>query len=99
MESPLQYYYSHPINNKQPLQYDFCHHIGNPLCGDDLTLYVQLTTASTESTKATDGHPPLDPETTIVKDMFFDGEVSLITKATTSFFIELSQGTRMAEIL
>lgn len=86
MDSPLQYYYHNAINNSKPVSYDFCHTIWNPLCGDNLTLYVQLEEKN-------------NSEWQIVKDIFFDGEASVTTKAVTSFFIELAQHKSVNEVL
>jgi nitrogen fixation NifU-like protein len=42
MEDILQYYYSHPVNNYSISDPTVSCHVGNPVCGDDITVYVLL---------------------------------------------------------
>lgn len=87
----VQEYYKNPVNNYQMKDCDFFWHEWNSICEDDINVYIQYK-------KIDEWWSQSDPKNLIVSNWSFDGNVSMITQAASSFFSELVVGHTFAEI-
>ncbi len=78
--SLIQEYYKNPVNNYRMENAIISAHEWNPLCGDDITIYAEISPSIT-----TDNNPLQN----IISKRSYDGNVSMITQAAASFFSEL----------
>lgn len=94
--SLIQEYYTNPVNNYRIEDATVSHHEGNPMCGDDITVYIKLSKDNIVIPLDT---KEIDPENTIISQRSYDGNVSMITQAAASFFSELIVGKTVAQAL
>lgn len=71
---------------------DFFWHEGNSICEDDINVYVKYEILTNDASSAVQNNhvnPQLPPDNYIITKRSFDGNVSMITQASSSFFSEL----------
>ena len=92
----IQEYYTNPVNNYRIEDATVSHHEGNPMCGDDITVYIKLSKDNIVIPLDT---KKIDQENTIISQRSYDGNVSMITQAAASFFSELVLGKTVSQVL
>lgn len=92
----IQEYYTNPVNNYRIEDATVSHHEGNPMCGDDITVYIKLSKDNIVIPLDT---KEIDQENTVISQRSYDGNVSMITQAAASFFSELIVGKTVAQAL
>ena len=98
----VQEYYKNPVNNYQMKGCDFFWHEGNSICEEDINVYVKyeiLTKDASSAEQNNHTNTQLPPDNYIITKRSFDGNVSMITQASSSFFSELVVWHTFAEIL
>ncbi len=85
----VQEYYQNPINNNRLEWARFSRHEWNAVCGDDITIYMNVDTPTGAD---------LGPQC-VVTQRTYDGNVSMVTQAASSFFSELVIWKTFAQIL
>ena len=90
----VQEYYKNPVNNYQMKDCDFFWHEGNSVCDDDINVYIQYEKPSDINTEEKN-----DPKNFVVTKRSYDGNVSMITQAASSFFSELVVWQSFSQIL
>lgn len=94
--SLIQEYYTNPVNNYRIEDATVSHHEGNPMCGDDITVYIKL---SKNAIVILPNTKEIDQENTIISQRSYDGNVSMITQAAASFFSEIIVGKTVVQAL
>lgn len=82
----VQEYYKNPVNNYRIEDATISAHEGNALCGDDVVVYMKLQNTEAKMNAT-------------IASRSYDGNVSMITQAASSFFSELVVWYRVEEIL
>lgn len=102
--SLIQEYYTNPINNYRMEDATISYHEWNPLCGDDITVYMKFSVDNELSEDITQSELVAQNaadrlQSTKVTARSYDGNVSMITQAAASFFSEFVMWKTLQELL
>ena len=102
--SLIQEYYTNPINNYRMEDATISYHEWNPLCGDDITVYMKFSVDNELSEDITQSELVAQNaadrlQSTKLTARSYDGNVSMNTQAAASFFSEFVMWKTLQELL